>query len=73
MTADASHDPLLTATETADRLGIPVDRLYQWRSSGRYGGGPAAIKPSRTSKYLRFRASAVDAWLDEHSEQTESR
>jgi excisionase family DNA binding protein len=52
---------LLTPTEVAAMLRVPLGTVYQWRSTGR---GPRA---SRCGKHLRYRESDVEKWLDEHA------
>lgn len=54
----APPDPLLTAEECAAYLKISLQTLYDWRYRGI---GPPAHK---VGKYLRFRLSEVDAWID---------
>lgn len=51
---------LLTSEELANLLGIPVRTLRQWRYVGR---GPRYLKFAAT---VRYRASDVEAWLEEH-------
>ncbi len=50
-------EPVLTLSELADRLHVPVQTLYDLRSHGR---GPRGV---RIGRQLRFRASQIDAWL----------
>ncbi len=57
----AMNDPLLTPTELAELLKIPVKTLYGWRYEHR---GPAAVKVGR---HLRYRETDVNRWLDEHA------
>lgn len=52
-------EPLLSAQQLADHLGLRVQAVYDLRHTGR---GPAAL---RVGRELRFRASAVSAWLAE--------
>jgi excisionase family DNA binding protein len=55
-----SHLPdLLTATEVAAYLGVPVSTIHFWRGRGQ---GPAAIKVGRR---LVFRAEDLAAWIQE--------
>jgi excisionase family DNA binding protein len=54
----APPGPLLTAEECAAYIKIPVQTLYDWRYRGI---GPRSHK---IGKYLRFRPSEVDAWID---------
>ena len=49
---------LMTVAEVAEYLGVPVATIYQWRHQGT---GPQGMK---VGKHVRYRRSAVDAWLD---------
>lgn len=55
---------LLTSTEVADALRVPVRTLDQWAYLRR---GPAFI---RVGRYRRYRLSDVETWLNS---QTTSR
>ncbi len=57
-------DQLLGPNEVAEYLGVPVNTLYQWRS---HRTGPPAI---RVGRHLRYRASALERWLDQQSADT---
>jgi excisionase family DNA binding protein len=63
MTQETSSDKalpeLLTASEVADYLGVPVSTIHFWRGRGQ---GPAAIKVGRR---LVFRAEDLAAWIQE--------
>ena len=48
---------VLTLSQLATQLGVPVQTLYDLRSQGR---GPRGF---RVGRELRFRVSEVDAWL----------
>jgi len=50
---------LLSVSELAAYLGIPVRTLYNWRQNGT---GPKAF---RVGKYLRYRREDVLAWEEE--------
>jgi predicted DNA-binding transcriptional regulator AlpA len=50
--------PLGSSAEVAEVLGIPEKTLREWRSRGI---GPEYLKVGR---YVRYRWSAVNAWLD---------
>lgn len=50
-------DELLTPTELAARLKVPVGTLHQWAYLGR---GPAYVKVGRMRRYLK---AEVDRWL----------
>lgn len=49
---------LWTPQDVSHYLGVPVSTLYQWRWKGY--GPPAA----RIGRVLRYRPTAVEAWLD---------
>ena len=49
---------LLSVTELADYLAVPVATLYAWRYRGE---GPPAM---RVGRYLRYRWSDVQRWLE---------
>ena len=50
-------EPILTLSQLAAQLSVGVQTLYDLRSKGR---GPRGF---RVGRELRFRQSAVDAWL----------
>jgi excisionase family DNA binding protein len=52
---------LLTATDVADYLGVPVSTIHFWRGRGQ---GPAAIKVGRR---LVFRAEDLAEWIQEQA------
>lgn len=62
----ASTDPLLSAQEVADYLGVPLATLYSWRYVGR---GPRAY---RVGKFLKFRSSEVVRWLEDQADRPRS-
>jgi excisionase family DNA binding protein len=47
---------MVTPTELATELGIPVKTLAEWRSRGL---GPAYVKVGR---HVRYRREAIDEW-----------
>jgi len=53
-----SENRLLSVTELADYLAVPVATLYAWRYRGE---GPPAL---RVGRYLRYRWSDVQRWLE---------
>ncbi len=55
-------DPLWGVTELSDYVGVPKQTIYSWHTRGR---GPRAI---RVGKYLRYRRSDVDAWLEQNAD-----
>ena len=50
---------LLTPTEVANLLGVPIRTLHKWRY---FQEGPHAIKIGR---HLRYSEEDLQAWLDE--------
>ena len=55
------RDALLTTTELAEFLNVPVNTIYKWRATKR---GPASAA-HRVGRHLRWNAAAVDAWLSD--------
>jgi excisionase family DNA binding protein len=51
-------DAMMTPSQVAEYLSVPVATLYAWRHRG---GGPPAI---RVGKHLRYRREDVERWLD---------
>jgi predicted DNA-binding transcriptional regulator AlpA len=52
-------DPLLTPEDAGQRLsGVSAKTLERWRGDGE---GPDYV---RVGRRIRYRASALDAWLD---------
>jgi hypothetical protein len=49
---------LMTPSEVAEVIGVPVKRLYTWRL---HEVGPAYIKVGHN---LRYRVADVEAWLN---------
>ena len=56
-------DQLLTPEQVSEMLSIPRATLYAWRTKGK---GPDGL---RVGKHLRYRASAIDAWLQGQENQ----
>lgn len=52
------NDRLLTLEEVAGYLQVPVKTIYDWRHRGL---GPRGL---RVGRYVRYRQSDLDAWLD---------
>jgi excisionase family DNA binding protein len=50
-------EPLLSTTDVAEYLGVPVKTLYAWRY--RREGPPAA----RVGRHVRYRRSDVEGWV----------
>ncbi|MFI1994885.1 helix-turn-helix domain-containing protein [Actinoplanes sp. NPDC020271] len=59
-------DPLLTLDEVADMLRVPVSTMRKWRSGG---GGPRGF---RVGKYVRFRRTAVEEFIQEREAAQEA-
>lgn len=59
MTVSADKPALLTPAEVAERIGVRVQTLAVWRTSGRYG-----LPYIRAGRLIRYRADDVDAWLN---------
>jgi excisionase family DNA binding protein len=57
-------DPLMSITELADYLGVPVKTIYEWRQNGR---GPVGI---RMGRHLKFAVSDVREWVQERREES---
>jgi excisionase family DNA binding protein len=55
-------DPLFSVKQAADYLGVSVSSLDRWRC---YGTGPRFVKVGR--KVVRYRRSALDAFLQERT------
>lgn len=47
---------LFTPQSLADRFGVPVSTIYNWRSTGK---GPRGF---RVGKFVRYRHADVEAW-----------
>lgn len=56
-------EPLLSAQEVADYLGVPLGTLYQWRTKGT---APRAVKVGR---HIRFRHGDLAAWIESQADQ----
>lgn len=57
-----SHPQLITPKALAERLGVTVETLKNWRNEGR---GPNYVKFSPGSRgHVRYRLSDVIAWED---------
>lgn len=54
---------LLSPTELADYLKVPLKTVYNWRSAG---DGPRGV---RIGKHVRFRQADIDAWLEERADK----
>ena len=54
---------LMSINEVADILGIPAATLYGWRYKGE---GPRGY---RVGRFVRYRRSAVEAWLEKQLDE----
>jgi len=52
-------DPLLSAQQLADYLGIPLATLYAWRYRRE---GPPGF---RAGRHLRYRKHDIDQWIND--------
>ena len=57
MASTALAEPLLTTSQLAQFLGVPVNTVYAWRTRGL---GPNGF---RVGRHTRFRLEDVEAWL----------
>jgi excisionase family DNA binding protein len=57
-----ADDVLLTEAEVADLLRVSQRTVRRWRNEGT---GPPAL---RVGRRIRYRRSAVEAWLDRRDE-----
>lgn len=55
-------DDLISPTQLADYLGVPVRTVYAWNH---HGTGPT---PIRLGKHVRYRPADVEAWLDRQTQ-----
>lgn len=55
-------EPLIGVTELASYLGVPIQRIYDWRLAGT---GPRGY---RLGRELKFPISEVRTWLEAHRE-----
>lgn len=58
----ATDEPLISMAEVAERLGVSLKTLRQWRAHHR---GPRGY---RMGKRVNFRPSEVEAWLQSQRE-----
>jgi predicted DNA-binding transcriptional regulator AlpA len=56
------REPLLSARDVAEFLGVPIRTLYVWRTRG---GGPPAF---RVGPHLRYRRGELLEWLEERKD-----
>ena len=62
-----ADDVLLTEAEVAEMLRVSQRTVRRWRNEG---SGPPAL---RVGRRIRYRRSAVEAWLDRRGQADESR
>ena len=62
MKAENLTESLMSLGDVADYLGVPVRTVYSWRATGK---GPRGF---RVGKYVRYKASDVDAWLERQAD-----
>ena len=55
--------PLLTPTQVAEHLGVPITTLYGWKYKGY---GPRTL---RVGRHLRYRVEDVEAWVQQQKGQ----
>ena len=53
---------LMSLEEVAEYLGVPVRTLYSWRATRK---GPRGF---RVGKYVRYKASDIEAWLERQAD-----
>lgn len=58
-----NDDPLLSIQEAAAYLNIRPQTLYNWRATGRHN-----IPAVKVGRLVRFRKSALDAFITRRSE-----
>jgi predicted DNA-binding transcriptional regulator AlpA len=56
--AKGDRAKLATVNDLADYVGVPVQTIYEWNCRGT---GPKVLKVGR---YVRYRWSDIDRWLD---------
>jgi len=59
-------EPLLSITELAKYLGVPVSTVYDWRT---HGLGPVG---HRFGKHVKFAVSDVRCWIEAQRDPTPS-
>ena len=55
------NDRLLSIEDLSAHFQVPVNTLYQWRKTGK------GLTGFRAGKYVRYRASDVEAWITEQA------
>ena len=59
-------EPIISAQELAEYLGLPVATIYAWRYRRQ---GPPGF---RVGRHVRFRWSDVERWIEDRITQNES-
>ena len=57
-----TSEPLISITDVSELLGVPVGTLYRWRYLGE---GPPGY---RIGRHVRYRRSAVEAWIEQQAD-----
>jgi len=57
-------EPIISAQELAEYLGVPVATIYAWRYRRQ---GPPGF---RVGRHVRFRGSDVERWVEDRIAQT---
>jgi excisionase family DNA binding protein len=60
---DSADRPLLSPTDLAAYLAVPLATVYRWRSRRK---GPCGI---RVGRHVRYRIADVERWLDDQRER----
>lgn len=58
MASALQSEPLLTPSQLAAYLGVPLATVYQWRS---VGTGPQGF---RVGRHTRYRREDIEAWIE---------
>ena len=58
------REPIISAQELAEYLGVPVATIYAWRYRRQ---GPPGF---RVGRHVRFRWSDVERWIEDRIAQT---
>jgi len=66
VTSTASPEPFVNVTTVAEFLGVPSSFVYEKAARGE-------IPCRRAGRYLRFRLSEIEAWLDAEADREEAR
>ena len=58
---------LLTISEVADLLGVPIATIYRWRH---VGDGPPGY---RIGRHVRYRRDDIEAWIESRADARTAR